>query len=523
MSRTKLLLRGLGVGYVSLVASMAYSFLSIPLALKYLGKTEYGLWALVLSITSYLNFSELGMTNSVQRHLIDLKNRRPDKQYGAIFLTGAVAFGAIAMLCLIVGGVGVHFVSPLFRISEAYQKTFEWLLLGSVALFSLSLGTRILGVPLYVYQRHDLYELSNIVLYLIWFFVLWGGLHVGFGVYSLLLSQGVGFLWTCGFNVAVCARGSLYPSRGEWSRPSGEIIREIAIYSRDSFLQQIGQQIVMTLPMLLITRWLGLDAAAVWAIATRPFYILRQILSRPFQYGVSMLADLFANKGADVMMNRWMKLSQLMTVGALAMYPVCAVYNSTFLGLWTHGKIAWSGWNNDAYALYSYLLVALFPWYGIVGIDKKFGITRITSLMEAVLLAMLCWVFSKFFGISGFILALILSKLLLGLLPSLFYLHGVFGKSVWGVFCNAQLRPLVAAPFCIASAVIPGSFMHLQPGWVSLIFCMALSTVASISCALFGVNREVRNELVVKVKDIQRIRGISFCFLKIHKKIWKTS
>jgi O-antigen/teichoic acid export membrane protein len=489
---------------------MAYSFLSIPLALKYLGKTEYGLWALVLSITTYLNLSELGMTNSVQRHLIDLKDRRPDRQFGAIFLTGAMAFGAIGLVCLIVGGAGVHFVAPLFRISGAYETTFEWLLLGSVALFSLSLGTRILGVPLYVYQRHDLNECANIVLYLIWFFVLWAGLHAGFGVYSLLLSQGVGFVWTCGYNVAVCTRLSLYPGRYEWSCPSGDMIREIAIYSRDSFLQQVGQQIVRTLPMLLITRWIGLDAAAVWAVATRPFFILQQILGRPFQYGVSMLADLFSNKGVEVMMTRWMQLSQLMTAGALAMYPVCIVYNRAFLEVWTHGKIAWGGWNDLAYGLYTYLLVALFPWYGIVGINKKFGITRITSLMEAVLLAVLCWAFSKSLGITGFILALTISKLLFGLVPSLFYLRGVFGKPVWAVFRNAQLRPMLAAPFCIASAVIPVTFILLEPGWGSLIFCMALSTASSMSCVfMLGVSREVRCELVVKVKGVFRLGGCS--------------
>jgi O-antigen/teichoic acid export membrane protein len=158
MSKTKLLFRSLGVGYVSLAVNMAYSFLSIPLALKYLGKTDYGLWALVLSITSYLNFSELGMTNSIARHLIDSKNSRPDRQYGAIFLTGAVIFGGIALICLIIGEAGVHFIAPFFRISAAFQGKFEWLLMGSVALFSLSLVTRILSIPLYVYQRNDLSE-----------------------------------------------------------------------------------------------------------------------------------------------------------------------------------------------------------------------------------------------------------------------------------------------------------------------------------------------------------------------------
>jgi len=507
MSRTKLLLRGLGVGYISLVASMVYSFLSIPLALKYLGKTEYGLWALVLSITSYLNFSELGMTNSVQRHLIDLKNRRPDKQYGAIFLTGGVFFGAIGMVCLIIGGVGAHFASPLFRISGAYEWTFECLLLGSVTLFSLSLGTRILGVPLYVYQRHDLSEFANIVLYLIWFFVLWAGFHAGFGVYSLLLSQGIGFLWTCVYNVTVCAWLGLYPVRGEWGKPSPEIIREVAFFARDGFLQQLGQQFVNTLPMLFISRWLGLDAAATWTVATRPFWILRQILNRPFQYGVSMLADLLSHQGKEAMMKRWMQLSQLMTVGALAMYPVCAVYNGAFLGLWTHGKITWSGWNDLTYGLYSYLMVALFPWYGIVGINKQFGMTRITSLMESVLLAALCWILSKLFGITGLILAMIVSKLLLGLIPSLVYLYGVFGKSLRVVFWNAQIRPLLAAPFCVASSMIPSFLMPSQPGWVSLILAVCVSTLASMACAvLFGVSPEERSELLLKVRGFFGMR-----------------
>jgi hypothetical protein len=493
----------MGVGYVSMAFSMAYSFLSIPLALGYLGKTEYGLWALVLSITSYLNFSELGMTNSVQRHLIDLKAVRPNKDYGAIFLTGAVVFVVIGVLCLLVGGCAIFLVTPLFRIPEAYLGTFEWLLFGSVALFVLSIGTRILGVPLYVYQRHDLYEISNIALYIIWILVLWIGLRAGLGVYSLLLSQGVGFLWTSSFNIVVCRRLGLYPSQDEWSRPSRVIIREITIYARDSFLQSIGQQIVNTLPMLLISRWMGLDAAAVWSVANRSFFILRQILGRPFQYGVSMMADLLAYKGHEAMLSRWMQMSQVMTACALALYPICSAINSEFLAMWTHGAIAWGRWNDVACGVYYYLLVSLFPWYGIVGIDKKFGITRYTSLLEGGVLVLFSWAFYRGLGITGFILALILSKILMGVLPSLYYLHGVFGGKVWRVFHGALIRPLLAAPFCIALAVaivflIPGGH-----GWPHLFLSVTIGALVSLSCVVFlGVGHEARHVILMGLQGM---------------------
>lgn len=493
----RLLIRGVGVGYVSMAVSMAYSFLSIPMALKYLGKTEYGLWALVLSITSYLNFSELGMTNSVQRHLIDLKEKRPNREFGAIFLTGAVVFLVIGVACLVVGGLAIPLVTPLFRVPETFLATFEWLLLGAVALFGLSIGSRILGVPLYVYQRHDLYELSNIFLYLIWLIVLWIGFRLGLGVYSLLLSQGVGFLWTCGFNITACLRLSLYPARAEWGRPSRKLLSEIAVYARDSFLQQLGQQFVNTLPLLLISRWMGLDAAAIWTVATRPFFILRQILGRPFQYGVSMLADLLANRGQEAMLVRWMQLSQIMTAGALALYPVCAAYNADFLALWTHGSIAWSRWNDVASGFYYYLLVSLFPWYGIVGINKKFGLTRVTSLLEAALLVAFSWLFYRVLGLTGFILALILSKLLMGFLPSLLYLRETFGEALWSVFRGALIRPLSAAPLCVAAAWIP---FLLHPGaldWKAMFLWVTLSSLLSLgSLFLFGVSRGVRSDLI---------------------------
>jgi O-antigen/teichoic acid export membrane protein len=493
----------MGIGYLSMAFSMAYSFLSIPLALGYLGKTEYGLWALVISITSYLNFSELGMTNSVQRHLIDLRASRPNKDYGAIFLTGAVVFGVIGCLCLLVGGGAVFVVTPLFRIPEAYLGTFECLLFGSVLLFSLSIGTRILGVPLYVYQRHDLYELSNIALYIIWIAVLWIGLRLGLGVYSLLLSQGVGFLWTCSFNIVVCSRLGLYPSRSEWSRPSKNIIREIGVYARDSFLQSLGQQLVNTLPMLLISRWMGLDAAAIWSVANRSYFILRQILGRPFQYGVSMMADLLSNKGQKAMLARWMDMSQLMTAAALALYPICAAMNREFLSIWTHGAIGWSRLDDLACGIYYFLLVSLFPWYGIVGINKKFGITRYTSLIEGVLLALLCWLLHARIGMTGILLSLIISKIVMGFLPSLYYLHDAFGNDIWKVFQGALIRPFVAAPLCIASAL---AVVYLAPaphGWVMFTLSLVAGSVVSVCWVIFlGISRDVRNEFLARCSGI---------------------
>ena len=54
MSRIKNLARGLASGYAAMAANVLYTMGSVPLALSYLSKDEFGLWAVVSTIGGYL-------------------------------------------------------------------------------------------------------------------------------------------------------------------------------------------------------------------------------------------------------------------------------------------------------------------------------------------------------------------------------------------------------------------------------------------------------------------------------------
>ena len=53
MSRLRKFTRSLLAGYLMLGANIFYTLASVPLALHYLGKAEFGLWALVSQICGY--------------------------------------------------------------------------------------------------------------------------------------------------------------------------------------------------------------------------------------------------------------------------------------------------------------------------------------------------------------------------------------------------------------------------------------------------------------------------------------
>jgi len=73
MSRKRRFITALGSGYLALIANVVFTAVSVPLALHYLSKEEFGLWSVVLQITGYLSLLDLGVGQSVSRLLVDSK------------------------------------------------------------------------------------------------------------------------------------------------------------------------------------------------------------------------------------------------------------------------------------------------------------------------------------------------------------------------------------------------------------------------------------------------------------------
>jgi O-antigen/teichoic acid export membrane protein len=63
--------RGLGAGYLATAINIAYTAASVPLALHYLGKDQFGLWSLSQQIVGYLILLDLGVTSAVSRFIAD--------------------------------------------------------------------------------------------------------------------------------------------------------------------------------------------------------------------------------------------------------------------------------------------------------------------------------------------------------------------------------------------------------------------------------------------------------------------
>src|SRR5438045_1509867 len=111
MSRFRNAARSLTSGYAAMGANALYTLASVPLALHYLSKEEFGLWALVTQVGGYLLLIDFGISGASTRILIDHKDKKVEGGYGSVIKTGALVL-LVQGACIALGGVLLGFFLP---------------------------------------------------------------------------------------------------------------------------------------------------------------------------------------------------------------------------------------------------------------------------------------------------------------------------------------------------------------------------------------------------------------------------
>lgn len=101
MPKNKEVLKNIGLGILYKPIGILISFMLVPLTIKYLGNTSYGLWVTILSVISWVNYFDIGIGNGLRNHLVrELTNKNYEESKGYI-MTAYVSVGFISIIILI--------------------------------------------------------------------------------------------------------------------------------------------------------------------------------------------------------------------------------------------------------------------------------------------------------------------------------------------------------------------------------------------------------------------------------------
>ena len=113
----KLLVKNIFSNWASMFVSILIAFFMSPFLVHNLGKAEYGIWALVLSIVAYSHFLDAGMRQSLARYIPKYYATRDYQKLNEV-LSSSNAIYAITGSLVIVGALFIAvFLAGLFNVS----------------------------------------------------------------------------------------------------------------------------------------------------------------------------------------------------------------------------------------------------------------------------------------------------------------------------------------------------------------------------------------------------------------------
>jgi len=480
--RTRRFLLGLGSSYFLTATNVVYTLVSVPLTLHFLPKDQFGLWALVTQIALHLNLLDLGMQSSASRIFINFKDNKTNGEYGSLVKTSFLIFCIQGIVVAILGFALLPFIPDWFGFSHEISSYFFFLLGSQIALLALGFSTRTFGCLLHAHQHYIWSNIGGAIGQLLGLASLVLSFHLGYGLFSLVTGSIVAFLSNNCVQILGCFKLKLLPASGDWGSFQRTKVKILFDFAKDTFLMSLGWQLVSATPIILISKVIGLDAAATWSVGTKLFTLFQQIIWRILDYSAGGFSEMFVRSEYQLLRLRFFEITSLTAFLSPIFAGLLIVCNSPFVALWTSGKISWPISYNIPLAL---LLVSysVGRCYGTLpSIAMNIGFARYVYFLDGL-----------FFCIIGFfilpstdLVGLIILALFLDLVLPSFYgvlrTTRLFDLSVWEISNETWAQYGNSSLFTISLTTL-FLFSHcFAYSWINL----SVTTLLFISLLFFG-------------------------------------
>lgn len=464
--------KGAILSYIQVVLSVAVSVIYVPVLLRYLGQSEYGLYQIVGSFFSYISVFESCMSTGVLRNYCNALGSQ-DKEAADVTLSMAKVIYRVMAALMVVAGVIVlfafrSFYASSFTASELKESSAILLLL-----FANMMVTLLGSVYLTILTGHEKFTFLKVLAIIIQvaqpFFVI---LCVRKIPYAITVSTVIVV-----FNVLTVLMRYLYVTRKLKIRivkkkRNRKVIGEIVGLSATILLGCIADQIFWKTDQVILGKLFSTTVVAVYSVGA-------QIYMMYMQFG-TQIASVFYPKVSILYQeeNRLQKVSDLFIRVGRATFFVILLVLSGFIIFGREFLLVWVGEGYEA--AYWVAIIVMLPFsvdlaqnlgLCILQVKGQYGFRAKIYLLSALLNIITTVLFARRIGITGAALSTGISMFLTsGLIMNWFFQKRVglnmikFWKTTIGII---SLAVLLTGAACFIKGMIwhdPVSVIQLGLG-----------------------------------------------------------
>ena len=288
---------GVILSYISTVITIAIQLIYMPVMIRLLGKSEYGLYSLVSSVVSYLSLFSLGFTGAYVRFFAkSCNNKEKLASLNGMFLT---LFSILAALAAICGFILSFFPEQIFgsKFSDLELAKARILMIILVINIAISLISGMFDSIIGAYEQFIFQRIAGLISSIVNPFICLPLLLLGHGSVMLVvvttLITFVRFVvnvWFCIYKIKIPVSFHGF----QWS-----LLKEITVFSSFLLINMVIDQINWNIDKLILGHTSGTEEIAVYGVASQfnsLFMTFSTTISSVFSPRVNRIA---VQKGKD--------------------------------------------------------------------------------------------------------------------------------------------------------------------------------------------------------------------------------
>lgn len=484
--------------YGQMLSVMLAALLTVRLATQMMSPGEFGLWSFTFQSVGYFLLLDFGVANALGRLFGEpLASGKAEVANGWFNLALFVLI-IQGLIIFIIGFLSREWVITWFGIPEDLtgeaRKLWTWFLF----LQAVNLPFRVTGAILHAQNRVYWTNISGAIVAWISFASFWVCLKNGMGVMSYAYSSTLGVGLTAVMNIAAVATGPhrfwITFVRLPWTH-----LKEIFGYSWTTFVIGIAIQVSFASQTLIITKLLGLEASAIYNVASRIPLALMPLIWKPFDAFTPRWQQWFCSGETSKISEEYKILFRMTLLLGFGSLVGVMMVGPSFVNWWTKpeyfGGNALNIWLGIYVVWQTYLHCFSFAFNLHKKMTKFASIVAVTVILEVVL-EVIC---VHFIGLAGVPVGSLLASSML----AFWFINIVGGKLIGAHFGILTLKelpwilPSIAGAAAIVTWLPTGMFGgHFQQFICSLILAFLVS--APICFRLYQIARPMMAAMKVR-------------------------
>lgn len=470
--------------YINMGVTMFGGLWVTPFIINALGKSEYGLYALIGSMMGYFLLFDFGIGNAVIRYIAKYRAQNNQKRISLFLGNMVVLYACISLLTLLAGGICLIFFDSLFArsLNQDQLGSGKIMLLMAVVSIAIRFPASLFQGICMSYEKFIFLKSLSIFHYLVRIFAIFLILSKSPTGITLVAIDAILALLIYGINVFFVF--SKIGIRFDFSRIKIHVFKEVFFYSFWILIMNISIALIWQIAPVFSGIYIGTSAVALISIA-----IILGSYYGTFAGAINGLllpkttAMVTLKASSQELTDLVIKVARFTAPLLICILGGFYLFGQQFIILWVGDSFLQSWFLALCAMLATTVSLSLCGGNSILESYGKVRTRSLFSLLSLGIGTLLSWWLVRKYGINGAMLPL-LGTWILNTVFSCIYYKYVFGFQIHEFFKQTYFKALPCWVLCLLFGEAVKYFMNGST-WAEFIFQVALYSIFSLFAFLW--------------------------------------